>query len=76
MPAAKDANSLGDVHKGFEVANEWLSSTPAVAASAVGRAERAFELTLPFTAERKLIWPADQQVSGGRFQLADMVTRN
>ena len=34
---------LGEVHKGFEIANEWLYGTRlTVAATSVGRARRAF----------------------------------
>jgi len=66
---------LGELHKGFEVANEWLAGTRlSVAASAVGRARRAFELTLPFTTERKQFGQQISKFQGVSFQLADMIT--
>ena len=35
---------LGEVHKGFEVANDWLGATRLqVAATCIGRAERALD---------------------------------
>lgn len=45
---------LGEPHKGFELANEWLYATRlTVAAMAVGRARRAFDYAVAYAAERK-----------------------
>ena len=49
-----EENVLGEVHRGFQVANEWLMSTRLqVAAMALGRAHRAFEESREWAANRK-----------------------
>ncbi len=66
---------LGEVHRGFEVANEWLVGTRlSVAACAVGRARRAFEETLPYAVQRKQFGQQIGKFQGVSFQLADMIT--
>ncbi len=66
---------LGDVHKGFEIANEWLYGTRlTVAANCVGRARRVLEMTLPYTAEREQFGQPIGRFQGVSFQLADMIT--
>lgn len=66
---------LGEVHQGFELANQWLSGTRlTVAAFCVGRARRAFELALPYAAERKQFGQAIGRFQGVSFKLADMIT--
>ncbi len=66
---------LGEVHRGFEVANEWLYATRlTVATMAVGRARRAFELALPHAATRKQFGQQIGKFQGVSFKLADMVT--
>ncbi len=66
---------LGEVHRGFDIANEWLGATRiSVAACSVGRARRAFELTLPYLAERKQFGQQIGKFQGVSFQLADMIT--
>ncbi len=66
---------LGEVHKGFDVANEWLSSTRMqVAAMCLGRAHRALELCLPWAATRKQFGQAIGKFQGTSFKLADMAT--
>ena len=66
---------LGEVHKGFDIANEWLGATRiSVAACSVGRARRAFELTLPYLTERKQFGQQIGKFQGVSFQLADMIT--
>ena len=66
---------LGEVHKGFDIANEWLGATRiSVAACSVGRARRAFELTLPYLVERKQFGQQIGKFQGVSFQLADMIT--
>ena len=45
---------LGEVHRGFDLANAWLGGTRlTVAATCVGRARRAFDLALDHAATRK-----------------------
>jgi len=66
---------LGEPHKGFELANEWLYATRlTVAAMAVGRARRALDLVLPYTVQRKQFGQAIGKFQGVSFKLADMVT--
>lgn len=66
---------LGEVHKGFEVAETWLYATRlTVAATSVGRARRAFELTLPYAVERKQFGQQIGKFQGVSFKLADMIT--
>ncbi len=66
---------LGEEGKGFEVANTWLYATRlTVAAMSVGRARRAFDLSLSWAAERKQFGQAIGKFQGVSFKLADMVT--
>ncbi len=66
---------LGEVHGGFDIANKWLYGTRlTVAAMCVGRARRAFDLALPYAAERKQFGQAIGRFQGVSFKLADMVT--
>ncbi len=66
---------LGEVHKGFDLVNEWLYATRlTVATNCVGRARRVFEMTLPYTAERKQFGQPIGRFQGVSFQLADMIT--
>ena len=67
---------LGELHGGFDVANEWLYSTRlSVAATCVGRARRAFEYALPYCTERKQFGQQIGKFQGVSFKLADMVTQ-
>ena len=66
---------LGEVHGGFALMNEWLFATRiTVAAMAVGRARRAFDLALNHAAERKQFGQPVGKFQGVGFQLADMIT--
>ncbi len=68
-----DAQRLGDIHKGFEVANEWLGATRLqVAATCLGRAERAFEHALQWSADRRQFGQQISKFQGVSFKLADM----
>jgi acyl-CoA dehydrogenase len=68
------ANVLGEVHKGFEVANSWLGATRLqVASTCLGRAERALEHAISYAAERKQFGQAIGKFQGVSFKLADMV---
>ncbi len=67
------ANILGEEHKGFDTANQWLSSTRlAVAAFCVGRGYRALELCQSWAATRKQFGQAIGKFQGISFKLADM----
>ena len=64
---------LGEVHKGFDVANDWLGATRLqVAATCLGRAERAFDHALQYTTERKQFGQQISKFQGVSFKLADM----
>ncbi len=66
---------LGELHGGFDIMNTWLYATRlTVAAMSVGRARRAFELTLPWCAEREQFGQPIGKFQGVSFQLADMIT--
>ena len=72
LPAAQ---ILGEVHKGFDLANEWLYGTRlTVAAMCVGRARRAFDLALSHAAERQQFGQPIGRFQGVSFKLADMAT--
>ena len=69
------AQILGEVHRGFEIANEWLYATRiTVATMAVGRARRAFDLALEHAATRKQFGKQIGKFQGVSFKLADMIT--
>ena len=66
---------LGEAHRGFELANEWLYGTRlTVAAMCVGRARRAFDLALAHAAEREQFGQPIGKFQGVSFKLADMIT--
>ncbi len=66
-------NVLGEVNKGFEVANSWLGATRLqVAATCIGRAERAFEHSVNWSASRKQFGQSIGKFQGVSFKLADM----
>ena len=66
---------LGEPHRGFELANEWLGGTRlTVAAMCVGRARRAFDLALGHAAERRQFGQPIGKFQGVSFKLADMIT--
>ena len=72
LPAAQ---ILGEIHKGFDLANEWLYGTRlTVAAMCVGRARRAFDLALSHAAERQQFGQPIGRFQGVSFKLADMAT--
>ncbi|TPP09712.1 acyl-CoA dehydrogenase family protein [Rhizobium glycinendophyticum] len=69
------AQILGELHKGFELANAWLYGTRlTVAASCVGRARRVFDLAVPYAAERHQFGKPIGANQGVSFKLADMIT--
>jgi len=66
---------LGEVHRGFELANEWLYATRiTVAATCVGRARRVFDLALSHAATRRQFGQPIGKFQGVSFKLADMIT--
>ena len=70
VPASK---LLGEEHKGFDVANEWLGATRLqVAAICLGRADRALEVALEWAAEREQFGQQIGKFQGVSFKLADM----
>lgn len=72
LPAAQ---VLGDVDRGFDAMNRWLSGTRlTVAAMCVGRARRALDLSLQYAATRKQFGQTIGRFQGVSFKLADMVT--
>ncbi len=69
------AQILGEAHRGFEIANEWLYGTRlTVAATCVGRARRVMDLVLPHAATRRQFGQPIGKFQGVSFKLADMVT--
>ncbi|MBM2575702.1 acyl-CoA dehydrogenase family protein [Jannaschia sp. Os4] len=66
---------LGEVDGGFAVMNEWLYATRiTVAAMAVGRARRAFDLAVDHAAQRRQFGQPIARFQGVSFQIADMIT--
>ncbi|HET7340301.1 MAG TPA: acyl-CoA dehydrogenase family protein [Methylomirabilota bacterium] len=64
---------LGSVHKGFEVANTWLGATRLqVAATCLGRAERALESAKQWAVDREQFGQQIGKFQGVAFKLADM----
>ncbi len=69
------AQILGQPHRGFDLANEWLYGTRlTVAAMCVGRARRAFDLARNHAAERHQFGQPIGRFQGVSFKLADMIT--
>lgn len=68
-------NMLGEVHRGFDVANDWLGATRLqVAATCLGRAERALQHSVEWAAEREQFGQKIGKFQGVSFKLADMAT--
>ena len=71
-----ESKVLGEVHGGFDVANEWLGSTRLqVASVCVGRARRALNLAVEWAATREQFGQQIGKFQGVSFKLADMQTR-
>ena len=67
---------LGEVDKGFDVANDWLGATRLqVAATSLGRCDRALELATSWAAERKQFGQQIGKFQGVSFKLADMALK-
>lgn len=68
-------NMLGELHKGFDVANDWLGATRLqVAATCLGRADRALQHAVEWSAEREQFGQKIGKFQGVSFKLADMAT--
>ena len=66
---------LGEEGKGFELAGTWLGSTRLqVAASCLGRAERALDLSIRHAASREQFGQPIGRFQGVGFKLADMAS--
>ncbi|MBE0453137.1 acyl-CoA dehydrogenase family protein [Roseovarius autotrophicus] len=66
-------NILGELHKGFDVANKWLGATRLqVAATCLGRANRALRLALGHAVDRRQFGQQIGKFQGVSFKLADM----
>ena len=66
---------LGEVHKGFDVANSWLGATRLqVAATCLGRAERALGHALQWAVDRQQFGQQIGKFQGVSFKLADMAS--
>jgi len=64
---------LGEVHRGFEVANSWLGATRLqVASTCLGRAERALGHAIAYAAQREQFGQQIGKFQGVSFKLADM----
>jgi acyl-CoA dehydrogenase len=69
-------NILGEEHRGFDAANEWLGSTRLqVAAVCVGRARRALGIATEWAATREQFGQQIGKFQGVSFKLADMRTQ-
>jgi acyl-CoA dehydrogenase len=67
---------LGDEHHGFDVANTWLGSTRLqVAATSLGRADRAIAIATEWAANRQQFGQRIGKFQGVSFKLADMATQ-
>ena len=72
VPASK---VLGEVGKGWDVANAWLTAGRVmVAANCVGQAQRALDVSLQWAADRKQFGQPIGTYQGVSFKLADMAT--
>jgi len=66
---------LDEEGKGFDVANDWLyAGRVAMAASCVGRARRALEMSNEWAASRKAFDQTISRFQGVSFKIADMAT--
>ncbi|MXN79657.1 acyl-CoA dehydrogenase [Burkholderia sp. 4701] len=69
------AQILGEEHRGFELANDWLTAGRVmVAANNIGRAQRAFEMAAEWAATRHQFGKRIGEFQGTSFKLADMQT--
>ncbi len=70
-----DEHVLGEPERAYELMDTWLYATRlTVAAQAVGRARRVFELAASWAAQRKQFGQNIGKFQGTSFKLADMIT--
>ena len=70
-----ESGILGEEHRGFELADEWLRMGRVwVAAAACGRMERLLDLAAGWAVERKQFGQSIGRFQGTSFKLADMAT--
>lgn len=68
-----ESKILGEEHKGFELADEWLRMGRVwVAAAACGKMERLIDLAATWAVERKQFGQSIGRFQGTSFKLADM----
>lgn len=68
-----ESKILGEEHRGFELADEWLRMGRVwVAAAACGKMERLIDLAAAWAAERKQFGQSIGRFQGTSFKLADM----
>lgn len=66
---------LGELHGGWDVANDWLTAGRVmVAANCVGQAQRAMDLSISWAKERTQFGKTIGSNQGVSFKLADMAT--
>ncbi|MAX62176.1 MAG: acyl-CoA dehydrogenase [Rhodospirillaceae bacterium] len=71
-----ESQVLGEVDKGFDVANDWLGATRLqVASLCLGRCDRAMEHSLDWAANREQFGQKISKFQGVSFKLADMKTK-
>ena len=71
-----ESKILGELHGGWDVANDWLTAGRVmVAANCVGQAQRAMDLSIAWAKERKQFGKTIGSFQGVSFKLADMATQ-
>ncbi len=71
--AVHQSKILGEEHKGFELADEWLRMARVwVAAAACGKIERLIDLAATWASERKQFGQSIGRFQGTSFKIADM----
>ena len=69
IAACTASQVLGEEHRGFDVANQWLGATRlTVAAQCVGRAQRALEMATAMGGHAQAVRPDHRQVPGHQLQ--------
>ena len=70
-----ESHILGEEHRGFDVARQWLGATRlTVAAQCVGRARRVLSMAAEWAATRRQFGRTIGRFQGTSFKLADMMT--
>ncbi len=70
-----ESRILGEEHRGFDVARQWLGATRlTIAAQCVGRARRVLSMAAEWAATRRQFGRTIGRFQGTSFKLADMMT--